>query len=275
MGRHPAKWLAVMLAIGLMVGGLYLRSREMRRAKEDAKRQRRLDARDQLLAALTERPLFRQTNTGYRARSLETVRGLVHTARREGLDLHTLYRDAREPSVRASLAYMLVVDGSEDYLAGLADANATSGEVLVWLHAVELAEAGELPADLGEALARRAMLSNTPAGFRYASLRYDRAGAPGQARQAAREALGFAPNYYSAQAARMLLEQDPNDPEALAYARRLTGSDDPTLARYGLLALAEAAGGTDWPAYRAYRTLDTPANEAELRRRLAEHGNAP
>ncbi len=275
MGRNSAKWLAVLLAIGLMVAGLYLRSREMRRAKEDAKRRRRLDAREQLLAALRDRPLFRPTGTGYRARGLDTVRWMLQTARKEGLDLVALHRQAEDPPVRASLAYMLIVDGSEAYLAGLADANATTGEVLVWLHAVELAEGGELPSDLGETLAQRAMLSNTPAGLRYASLRYDRAGAPDSARQAAREALGFAPNYYSAQAARMLLEHDPNDQAALTYARRLADSGDATLARYGLLALAEAVGGRDWPAYRAYRTLDTPANEAALRRRLSDRLDAP
>lgn len=264
--------LAVLLAVGVMVVGIWWRGEQMRSRSESNRVRQRRELEQSLLEELRRRPLFRTTATGYVAASIDAVNKFLAPARESEVDLLEVYRRAGDQpeAVRASLAYMLAVDRPEEYLA-LAESRGRSAapeEVVLWIHLMSLTGSdSRLSPEFPDRLPPLIMQSGTPPGLWYASRRYQRAGADDSARKLWLELLK-SKGYYGAQAARRLAEIDEYRSRATAYLRDLAASPDPDKAREGLLGLAEALDGRDWPEYRAFRVLDSPENADALRARL-------
>ncbi len=262
-----------------MVVGIWWRGEQIRSRSERNRADQLQELEQSLLEELRRRPLFRTTATGYVAASIDAVNKFLAPARESKVDLLEVYRRASDQpdTVRVSLAYMLAVDRPEEYLS-LAESReqvADPEEVVLWIHLMSLTGSdSRLSPEFPDRLPPLIMQSGTPPGRWYASRRYQQAGADDSARQLWLELLK-SKGYYGAQAARRLAETDEHRDRAMAYLRKLADSDDPDKAREGLLGLAEAHGGRDWPEYRAFRVLDSPENALALRTRLDYEPSRP
>lgn len=275
--NRVVRMLVVLGAMALMLGGLYLRSRQISDQADQTVQEKRKEQRAALLADLTDRPLLVTTPTGYRASSLETVEEYIAGARAAGLDLPGIYLDRSVDARRVDVAYMLALGQPETYLELLQRRfpDVGSDEVVLWIHLVETAKQDDrLPAGLADRLEKLLMNApHAPARW-YTARKYYQGDADDAGDRIARELLNSDSPYYAAQAARQLAKRDAHRKAAMDRLWELAESDDALSRREAARALAKLVGLTDHPAYRAFMVADTPENTAELIRALKQHRDA-
>jgi hypothetical protein len=262
----------MLIALGLLGGGILLRQQHMDQQSVQAKERKIQENQKLLLDRLRSKPLFKVSPAGSSHQRAETALEFFRASQEAKIDPMACYHLAGgEQDLRLSLAYMLLVGESQDYLAHAAQnvSQIPAGEVLLWVTLLEMDDRSLLSESTTRQLRQMTLRSPTPPGLWFTAQRYQRAGLDAEAQEYMLQLLET-PSAEGIVAAKSLCDIDSHKSRAREYLWEIVRSEQSPLAEDALRRLAQVLQATDWPEYKRYTVDASQANRSALLERLTE-----
>jgi hypothetical protein len=262
----------MMVALGLLGGGIFLRQEHMDRQSREARSRKIEKNQEILLDQLRGKPLFRSGPTGSSHQRPEVALDVLRAAREAKIDPLACYHlsDTRD-DLRYSLAYMLLLDANQEYLRYVEThlEEIPPGEVELWVTLLGMREDSLLAPATIRRIRQLALRSSTPPGLWFAAQRYQQAGLESDAETYMLRLLK-SPSLEGVVAAKSLYDLGKHRKASLDYLWSLVGSESTPLAEEALRRLAQVLEATAWPEYKRYMVDASKANRSALLERLTE-----
>lgn len=262
----------MLIALALLGGGILLRQQHMDQQSVEARQRKVQENQKLLLDRLRSKPLFKVSPAGSSHQRAETALEFFRASQEAKIDPMACYQLAgEEEDLRFSLAYMLLVGESQEYLthAGRNVSQIPAGEVLLWVTLLEMDDRSLLSESTARELRQMVLRSPTPPGLWFAAQRYQRAGLEQEARSFMLRLLET-PSAEGIVAAKSLCDMDSHEPQARRYLWEIVRSQQSPLADDALRRLAQILQATDWPEYKRYTVDASQANRSALLERLTQ-----